>query len=181
MAEKVLAPMVQFRVEDPAGGWVLVQRYAGSPVPEQIHPDDRQRGLDEGWLVAEDEPVAERFAVPAGTPLPGQPPNVEVGLTGVSVTTAQPVPPLSQESLQAAELDVPAGAPYAAPETDAERVAREAQEAQSADGKPSGRASAEAWREYHVRQQVAAGMSEEDARVEADSLSRDDLRSRYAE
>ena len=98
---KVVAPYVTLKVRDLAGGTVLTGYYAGATLEaDQVDEDSLQHHLDGGLMVEEGDKLAETFAVPAGTPLPGQPPNVAVTETG---TTAQPVPPLSDEQLELAD------------------------------------------------------------------------------
>lgn len=77
MTLKVLWPYITLKVRSDAGGTVLREFYAGAVVPDNADPDDRDRLVRKGALVEEDSPEAE-LAVPAGTPVPGQPPNVPV-------------------------------------------------------------------------------------------------------
>lgn len=168
---KVLAPLVQLKLRDAAGALVFRQFYAGAVLDsEQVDLDEAnlRSHLDSGLLVEEDSAVAEVFAVPAGTPLPGQPPNTEVTEAG---NTGQPVPPLSAEQLRAADIDASGDEPFAAGSTDLEDA--------SPGDKPRGNASEAAWREYHVAQLRAQGVDEQPAREEAAGMSRDDLRAQY--
>lgn len=98
---KVVAPYVTLRVKDQAGGTVITGFYAGATLDaDQVDEASLQHHLDGDLMVEEGDKLAETFAVPAGTPLPGQPPNVAVTESG---TTAQPVPPLSDEQLELAD------------------------------------------------------------------------------
>jgi hypothetical protein len=74
---KVLWPYVTIKTRTDAGT-VLREFYAGAPVPDNADPDDRDRLLRKGAIVDESAPEAELVAVPAGTPIPGEPPNVPV-------------------------------------------------------------------------------------------------------
>lgn len=175
----VLAPLVQLKIRDALGAQVFRHFYAGAVLDdEQLDIDEAnlKSHVDGGLVVAEGERVAEVFAVPAGTPTPGQPPNVPVGETGAAATTAQPVPPLSVELLQAAELDATGDEPYAAGSTDVDES-----ELSSADRLPRKNASEAAWREYHVARLRAQGVPEDEAKASAEGMSRDDLRAQYAE
>lgn len=98
---KVLAPYVTLKVKDQAGGTVLTGFYAGAVLEaDQVDEASLRHHLDGGLLVEEGDKLAETFAVPAGTPLPGQPPNVAVTEAG---STAQPVPPLSDAQMELAD------------------------------------------------------------------------------
>jgi len=122
---KVLAAYVTFRVADPvSGGDVLLGYYAGAPVPPNANPEDVERLVRKGYLVEADSFAGEHVAVPAGTPVPGEPPNVPV--------TEQP----------------------AAAATIAERVdrAQAAVDAAQAGGKPRGNASRADWAAYAASQ-----------------------------
>lgn len=77
MALKVLWPYITLKVLSDTGGTVLREFYAGAVVPDNADPEDRDRLVRKGALVDEDSAEAEK-AVPAGTPVPGQPPNVPV-------------------------------------------------------------------------------------------------------
>ena len=102
---KVVAPYVTLRVKDQSGGTVVTGFYAGAVLDaDQVDEASLQHHLDGGLLVEEGDKLADTFAVPAGSPLPGQPPNVEVTEAG---STAQPVPPLSDEQLELAETSRP--------------------------------------------------------------------------
>jgi hypothetical protein len=81
MADKryvVVAPYVTLKHRDQVGSYILSGFYAGSVVPADAEPESVQRLLDKGMLLDASDPVAGIVAVPAGTPLPGEPPNVPV-------------------------------------------------------------------------------------------------------
>jgi hypothetical protein len=160
MSYVVLAPLVQLKVKDAAGAWVYVQKYAGAVLDtDKLEVDEQvlQSHLDSGQIVDEGEKVAEVFAVPAGSPLPGKPPNVAPSESGDAATTAQPAVPLSANLLRAAEIDATGDEPYAAEST-------ERQSASS--GKPDGRASEARWREYAVSQGVEPAEAEKMSKAE---------------
>jgi hypothetical protein len=174
----VLAPLVQLKVRDAAGAWVYVQRNAGAVLdPDKLEIDETvlRSHLESGQIVERGDRVAEVFAVPAGTPLPGKPPNVAPSESRDSA--GQPLPPLSADLLRAAEIDATGDEPYAAESTDRDDAERARQE--QGDRLPRKNASEATWRDFHVQQQVAAGVPEDEARAEADSLDRDSLRARY--
>lgn len=173
---KVLAPLVQLKLKDAAGALVFRQFYAGAVLDtEQVNldQDNLDSHLDSGQVVEEGHEVAEVFAVPAGTPLPGKPPNVAVTESGDAASTGQPVPPLSANLLRAAGMEATGDEPYAAESTDRESPER------AAGSKPHGNASQTAWREYHVEQLRAQGVPEQEAREQAAGMSRDDIRDEY--
>lgn len=97
MADKpkyvVAAPLVYLKVPDVGGALVSYTFYAGAPVPENIDEASLQHHLESGLVVESSDPVAEVIAVPAGTPIPGEPPNVPV-----TETTTKSVGP--QERLE---------------------------------------------------------------------------------
>lgn len=74
----VAAPYVTLKHKDRTGTDILTGFYAGAPVPEDVDPESLQRLLDKGMVIDAGDPVAGIVAVPAGTPLPGEPPNVAV-------------------------------------------------------------------------------------------------------
>lgn len=77
MGYRVIAPLVYLKVPDAAGKYVNATFYAGAPVPDGVDEKSLQHHLDNGQVVEEDDPAADILAVPAGTPIPGEPPNVE--------------------------------------------------------------------------------------------------------
>jgi hypothetical protein len=118
---KVLAPYVTFRIKDPVSGSdVLLGWYAGAPVPPNANAEDVERLARKGYIVEVDSFAGEHVAVPAGTPVPGEPPNV----------------PVTEQPASAASI--------------ADRVdrAQAAVDAASAGGKPRGNASRADWAAY---------------------------------
>lgn len=168
----VLAPLVQLKVKDAAGAWVFRQFYAGAVIDTEdleVEEANLQSHVDAGQLVDPEHDVAKVFAVPAGTPLPGKPPNVPPSETGDAASTGQPNPPLSAGLLNAAGIDASGDEEWAAGST----------ESTAADGRPDGRSSEAKWREYHAAQLQAAGRSPEDADREAGSKSKAELVALY--
>lgn len=168
----VLAPLVQLKVKDAAGAWVYRQFYAGAVIdPDEIEvEEDNLRSHVEGGLVVDpDHDVAKVFAVPAGTPLPGKPPNVAPTESGDAASTGQPVPPLSANLLNAAGIDADGDEEWAAGAT----------EETAADGKPDGRSSEAKWREYHAAQLQEQGVESADARNQAGRMSKAELVAQY--
>lgn len=152
MAYRVVAPYVTLKVRDNAGALVVSGFYAGATVPDSVDGDSLQHHLDTGLVVEDGTPEAE-LAAPAGTPMPGEPPNVEV--------TEQPVGALGFD----------------------ERLRRQREAADEAaasrSGRPSQRAPKDEWVAYAVAQRDA-DVSEEDARAQAEGMSKNDLMARYA-
>lgn len=143
---KVLWPYVTIKTRTDAGT-VLREFYAGAPVPENADPADRDRLLRKGAIVDESAPEAELVAVPAGTPIPGEPPNVPV--------TEQPT---GAGSVQ-------------------ERVDRALAAVGDSSGEPKrphGNAGKAAWVDYAVARRDE-GVSEEDARAVAEQMTKEDL------
>lgn len=172
---QVLAPLIQLKLKDQAGAWVIRQFGAGALLDrDDVEFDDAnfQSHLDSGQVVEEGTPVAEVFAVPAGTPLPGKPPNVAVTESGDAASTGQPVPPLSADLLRAADIDATGDEEWAAESTDrdADRVAR--------GGRPSQVSSKADWVDYAVSQR-ADDVSESDARAEAEAKTKAELVAEY--
>lgn len=77
-AYKVAAPYVTLKWTDDRGSLVVTGFYQGAPVPESADEANVKRLLDKGMLIDAADPVADIVAVPAGTPMPGEPPNVPV-------------------------------------------------------------------------------------------------------
>jgi hypothetical protein len=121
MGKVVLAPYVTLKVRDESTGQlVLLGYYAGAPVPAGADPEDVERLTRKGLIVESGTVAAETLAVPAGTPIPGEPPNVPV--------TEQPA------------ITVPL----------AERVRQQEEAAGSKDGRPRQTDPKEAWITYAV-------------------------------
>lgn len=133
MSLKVLWPYITLKVRGDTGT-VIREFYAGALVPDNADPADRDRLVRKGALVDEDAPEAA-LAVPAGTPIPGEPPNVLVAEQPVVAT------PFT-ERVQAQTDLAPAG--------------------QRAD-RPAGNASTAVWLEYAVANRPE-DMSEAEAR-----------------
>lgn len=148
-AYRVLSPYVTILVKDPnTGANMLLGFYAGAPVPPNAVEEDVARLVRKGMIVEAGTVAAEVLAVPAGTPIPGEPPNVpvpEVPPTGLTV----------EERLAKAEVDTP-----------------------GSNGRPAVRAPKDDWVAYAVSQR-AEGVSEEDARAEAEGKKKEDLIAEY--
>jgi hypothetical protein len=151
-AYRVLWPYTTLKVRSDLG---LIQRefYAGAPVPDNADPDDLERLIRKGAIVEEGTPEAELVAVPAGTPIPGEPPNV----------------PVTEQPTNAGPID--------------ERVARArdaAGQAGTADsgGRPKDYASKPEWVDWAVSQRPE-DVSEEDARAQAEAKTKAELVTEY--
>lgn len=77
MGYRVVAPLVYLKVPDVAGSLVSYAFYAGAPVPASVDEASLKHHLDSGLVVSDSDPVAGLLG-PAGTPVPGEPPNVAV-------------------------------------------------------------------------------------------------------
>lgn len=78
MAGKVVAaPYVTLKVKDQQGQDVTLGFYEGAILPDSANAGDLERLVRKGMVVDTDSPEAQ-FAAPAGTPKPGEPPNVPV-------------------------------------------------------------------------------------------------------
>jgi hypothetical protein len=142
----VAAPYVTLKVKGQQGQDVTLGFYEGAILPDGADSDDLERLIRKGMVVEADSPEAE-FAVPAGTPKPGEPPNVPV--------TEQPVQALPLEERQRRQMEA-------------------AEQGEQRGGRPRVNASKEDWVEYAVTQR-ADGVSEDDARAEAQAMSKADL------
>lgn len=134
MTLKVLWPYITLKVHGDTGT-VIREFYAGATVPDNADPDDRDRLVRKGALVDADAAEAA-LAVPAGTPIPGEPPNVPVAEQPVVAT------PFTERVQAQADLGASAG-----PRAD----------------RPAGNASTAVWLEYAVANRPEA-MSEDEAR-----------------
>jgi hypothetical protein len=143
---KVLWPYVTIKTRTDAGT-VLREFYAGAPVPDNADPDDRDRLLRKGAIVDESAPEAELVAVPAGTPIPGEPPNVPV-------------------------TEQPAGGGSVQDRVD--RALTAVDDASAGPKRPHGNAGKAAWVDYAVARRDE-GVSEEDARAVAEQMTKEDL------
>lgn len=102
MGYRVIAPLVYLRVRDVAGAIVSRTYYAGVPVPENVEEDSLKHHLESGLVVKDDDPVADVLGVPAGTPVPGEPPNVPVSEAPVQVSPQERVEVVRQATPSAA-------------------------------------------------------------------------------
>jgi hypothetical protein len=151
MAYVVTRPYVTLKVKDEnTGAEVVREFYEGGVLPDGCVQDDVDRLLRKE-MIAEEGSDEARLAAPAGTPKPGEPPNV-------------PVTEVPAGSLPLAERQVR--------QLEAQRQA----EGQSArpEGQPAPYASKGAWVDYAVSRR-ADGVSEEEARAEAEGKSKADL------
>ncbi len=74
----VTAPYVTLKMKDQAGAVILGELYQGAPVPDNADPENVQRLVEKGMVAEVGTPEADLLGVPAGTPIPGEPPNVPV-------------------------------------------------------------------------------------------------------
>jgi len=74
----VSAPYITLRVPDATGADIITGFYAGAPVPENVNAEDLERHLRKDMIAKTGSTEADLLAVPAGTPVPGEPPNVPV-------------------------------------------------------------------------------------------------------
>ena len=147
---KVAWPYITLKVGADGGGLVLKEFYAGAIVPDNADPDDRDRLVRKGALVEEDAPEAA-LAVPAGTPIPGEPPNVPVTeQPAIAVPFVARVDAQKDLAAQAEQRDVLRG------------------------GRPAGNASQAAWLEYAVANRPE-GMPEDEAREAYGNKTRAEL------
>src|SRR5687767_12982863 len=98
---KVVAPLVYLKVPDAGGALVSYTFYAGAPVPENVDEASLKHHLESGLVVDKSDSVAEVLAVPAGTPVPGEPPNVPVS------ESTGPVDPVSRLEAGRAAAETP--------------------------------------------------------------------------
>lgn len=146
MTLKVAWPYVTVKLRSETG-LVIREFYAGAPVPANADPDDCDRLVRKGALIDEDAPYADVLAVPAGTPIPGEPPNV----------------PVTETPAVAGNLD------------ERLRLQAEAAAAQAdPGGRPKDYASKGEWVEYAVSKR-ADDVSEDDARSSAEGKTKDAL------
>jgi len=105
---KVTGALVYLRYHDPAGAVVQGTFYQGAvvtavedegdPIPGQVvrsGPGSIDHHLETEQLVPLDDPVADVFG-PAGTPLPGHAPNVELNDGGDPVIVEEPASKLQR-------------------------------------------------------------------------------------
>lgn len=148
----VAAPYVTAKVATPAtGGVTILGFYSGALLPDDTDPGSVQHLLDGGLVMPVDEPVAAVLAVPAGTPLPGRPPNVPVA---VAAGSGQPVPPFDETLLErAAATAEQVGEPTDLDEEAVQPPAAGPQTQTVEDlSRPRDNESKEAWADHAVRQ-----------------------------
>lgn len=149
----VTAPYVTCKVNDLAGATVVGEFYQGAVLPGSAEPDNVARLLGKGMVAEQGTPEAELLGVPAGTPIPGEPPNV-------------PVTEQSPASITPADRQARAQ----------EAADRAARQVDRANGRPAGNASRDDWAAYATGKGAPA---EETKPVDEGGLSRDDLRAKY--
>lgn len=148
----VVAPYVTLRVKDALGVPQIRGFYEGGTVKrDEIEDASLRHHLDSG-LVAPVGSARARFAGPAGTPKPGEPPNVPVEQVPVDTL------PLEERLRR---------------QTDAADKA-ESDATNQRDGRPSRNAPKDDWVTYAVSQR-AEGVSEADARETAEFKTKADL------
>lgn len=152
MALTVVAPYITLKVRDAVTGGVTIREfYQGGVIPDEADPDNVARLVEQGMLAEQDSVEAQVMGVPAGTPIPGEPPNVPV-------TEEASGPMLPHDVRMANALDA------------AGQV--------NVSGRPKDYASKPEWVEYAVSRRTE-GMSEDDARAEAEAKSKQDLIAEY--
>lgn len=77
-AYKVTAPYVTMRVENELGQEVVLGFLQGATLPKGVNQEDLDRHVRKGMVAEEGSREADLLAVPAGTPVPGEPPNTPV-------------------------------------------------------------------------------------------------------
>lgn len=170
----VLAAYVTLKVKDQVGSFVIRGFNEGGCVKrEDIDEASLRHHLDSGLLAPADAERA-RFAGPAGTPKPGEPPNVPITETPVSSL------PLSERLRRQDEADK---ATQAAAKADNDKAGNgdvdvsEVDDGQTVNvGPPRPRVNAakEDWVAYAVHRRDD-GVSEADARADAETKSKNDL------
>jgi hypothetical protein len=154
MGYVVTRPYVTLKVRDATTGAEVVREfYEGGVLPEGANSDDVDRLLRKD-MIAEEGSDEANLAAPAGTPKPGEPPNVPV--------TEVPAGSLAPDERQRRQLE----------------ALRQSQDAGERGGRPHGNAGKQAWVDYAVSQRTD-GVSEDDARAEAEGMSKADLVAKY--
>lgn len=100
----VTAPYVTFKAKDPATGAIVVREmYQGGVLPDEAEPENVARLVEKGMIAEQGSREADLLGVPAGTPIPGEPPNVPV--TEQSPASITPADRLkrAQDAQEAAE------------------------------------------------------------------------------
>lgn len=96
---RVVAPLVQLKVQDAVGGTLYRHFYAGAIVPDSVDEENLKLQVESGLVEEDGAAHHAQLGTPAGTPLPGQPPNVPVS---ESSSTAQPIPPFDEKQVETA-------------------------------------------------------------------------------
>ncbi|MCZ7440823.1 hypothetical protein O7598_30850 [Micromonospora sp. WMMC241] len=88
-AYKVTAAYVTLRVNNDLGQDVVLGFHQGAVLPDGVQQEDLERHVRKGMVAEEGSREADLLAVPAGTPVPGEPPNVPVSeASGLNLGTA---------------------------------------------------------------------------------------------
>lgn len=156
MTYVVTAPYVTLKVKDLTGQEAVLGFYESGTLPDGANKDDVERLIRKG-MVAESGTAEADLAAPAGTPKPGEPPNVPV--------TEQPIAALPLAERQRLQQEA------------ADKVAADAAKAKEGAA-PSARASKDEWVDWAVAQR-AEDVSEQDARAEAEAMTKNDLMAKY--
>ncbi|MEV1321962.1 hypothetical protein AB0J14_38440 [Micromonospora arborensis] len=75
---RVTAAYITLRVDNELGQEVLLGFHQGATLPEGVNQEDLDRHVRKNMVAEEGTREADLLAVPAGTPVPGEPPNVAV-------------------------------------------------------------------------------------------------------
>jgi hypothetical protein len=151
----VLGQLIQLKVRNDAGGFIVKQFNAGAVIQAEDVDEENLRSQVEMLLVVPVDADEARFAAPAGTPMPGEPPNVPVQ----DGTPVEMLPHEERLRRQAEAADKP------------EKTAED-------KGRPHGNASQAQWVDYAVAKRDE-GTSEEDARAEAKQMTKEQLVAKY--
>lgn len=148
----VLAAYVTLKVKDALGVYQIRGYYEGGTIKrDDIEDGSLRHHLDTGLIAPVGSDLA-RFAGPAGSPKPGEPPNVPVAEVPVDTL------PLAERLRRQGEA-----ADKAEADSDVQR-----------GGRPRVNAPKEDWVTYAAAQRPE-GQSEEDARAEAEAMTKADL------
>lgn len=74
-AFKVVGAYVTLRVKNELGQGVLLGFHQGATVPDSVDSDDLDRHVRKGLVAEDGTQAADLFGVPAGTPVPDEPPS----------------------------------------------------------------------------------------------------------
>ena len=147
----VVAPYVTLKVRDQSGALHIRGFNEGGQVKRDEIDDESLRHHLESEMMAPVGSDLARFAAPAGTPKPGEPPNVPVADTPVSS-----LPLAERMKLQADAADAPVASP----------------------GRPATYATKDKWVAYAVTQRPD-DQSEDDAKAAAEAMSKAELIASY--